>query len=225
MKPFTEGTYDGQSTGEPGRYANLDINYIRQRWNVRAERWDSDLGDPLCHLNRDNSYRLYLDAVLATLERLPRPIPGGVVDLGCGTGEMLCAVRDRFPWSTGIDISPRMLDLARDRLMPGSSFIEGNVFEADCIPHGCSAIISRGVLLSHYGAENGLHLLRILRGCILDAGILILDALNKEAPDLPPNKAGYGLEELSEMAIRSGFSHAELIAPPTRSSLFIAFTP
>ena len=225
MKPLAEVTYDGQPAGEKGRYANLDIDYIRQRWDARAERWASDLGDPSCHLNRDNSYRLYLDAVLASLERLSRPIPGGVVDLGCGTGEMLCAVRDRFPWSTGIDISPRMLDLARDHLGPGSSFIKGNVFEADCIPHGCSAIISRGVLLSHYGAENGLRLLRILRGSILDAGILFLDALNKDDPDLPPNKTGYGLVELSEMAVRSGFSRAELIAPPTRSSLIIAFTP
>ncbi|MDQ2106433.1 class I SAM-dependent DNA methyltransferase [Azospirillum isscasi] len=225
MKPLADATYDGQPVGERGRYTNLDIEYIRQRWDLRAERWASDLGDPSCHLNRDNSYSLYLDAMLATLERLPQPIPGGVVDLGCGTGEMLYAVRDRFPWSTGIDISPRMLDLARTRLGTGSMLIEGNVFEADCIPAGCSAIISRGVLLSHYGAENGLTLLKILRGRILDAGILILDALNKEDPDLPHNKTGYGLKELAEMAAMSWFSRVELIAPPTRSSLFVAFAP
>src|SRR5215467_15864211 len=59
---------------------------------------------------------VYEPAHRAVLERCARyvPAPRRLLDLGCGTGRLLCAAASRFPGTTlvGVDVSAGMLKVA-----------------------------------------------------------------------------------------------------------------
>lgn len=58
-----------------------------------------------------------LEYRLALVRRLARPCANDVVlDLGCGHGQHLLALAPQIAGGIGIDVSPRMIDLARTRL-------------------------------------------------------------------------------------------------------------
>jgi SAM-dependent methyltransferase len=60
------------------------------------------------------------DLLFAPLDR--RVVPGeSMLDLGCGTGQMLLRYADRFRRATGVDHSREMLDIAEQRLTRASS--------------------------------------------------------------------------------------------------------
>ncbi len=66
----------------------------------------------------DSRWSFYIEATTeATIQRLP-PSLGSVLDVGCGTGLLLACLADAFPDSrlAGVDASPDMLELARERL-------------------------------------------------------------------------------------------------------------
>lgn len=67
------------------------------------------------------------------LEALVRPLPAGaaVLDVGCGTGQPVAKyLVERGFEVTGLDISPRLLALARQQL-PGTRFIHGDMRKAE----------------------------------------------------------------------------------------------
>ncbi|ERN41428.1 methylase involved in ubiquinone/menaquinone biosynthesis [Rubidibacter lacunae KORDI 51-2] len=84
---------------------NRDRNAVIQQYAKLAREYDS----------RWSSYiRATTDA---TIERIP-PLPGAVLDVGCGTGTLILRLLDEFPRSDviGVDASLEMLELARSRL-------------------------------------------------------------------------------------------------------------
>ena len=54
-----------------------------------------------------------------------------VLDVGCGVGRMLLPMSERFPRVVGLDISPKMLDHARDYLgdLSNVELVLGNGFD------------------------------------------------------------------------------------------------
>jgi SAM-dependent methyltransferase len=50
-----------------------------------------------------------------------------ILDAGCGSGPLFAALRDRGATVTGIDASPRMLELARQRLGDGADLREADL--------------------------------------------------------------------------------------------------
>lgn len=71
---------------------------------------------------------------------------GTVVDLGCGSGVWLAALKQNGYTPVGIDLSPEMIRLARLRV-DGAKLVEGSVFEAE-MP-SCRAITSVGEALNY----------------------------------------------------------------------------
>lgn len=66
----------------------------------------------------DTRWSSYVHATTEeTMKRLPSS-PGGILDVGCGTGPLLNRIVNRFPDSavSGVDASPEMLELAKTRL-------------------------------------------------------------------------------------------------------------
>ena len=63
------------------------------------------------------------------VERLGRP--ASVLEPGCGSGRMLAAFADRGIDVTGIDRSPQMLELARDRLGDRGTLVLGDITDFD----------------------------------------------------------------------------------------------
>ena len=67
----------------------------------------------------DEKWAFYLEATTReTLRRLPLTAASRVLDVGCGTGELLRRVRANVPDAAlaGLDPVPEMLDVARDKL-------------------------------------------------------------------------------------------------------------
>jgi len=67
----------------------------------------------------DEKWAFYVEATTReTLRRLPMTPTSRVLDVGCGTGELLRRVRAKFPAAilAGLDPVPEMLEVARDKL-------------------------------------------------------------------------------------------------------------
>ena len=74
---------------------------------------------------------------------------GTVVDLGCGSGILAQVVADAGYDVVGVDISPDMVDLARQHA-PGAEFTVGSLHDIP-LPDGCVAVTATGEALN-YGA-------------------------------------------------------------------------
>ena len=88
-------------------------------------------------------------ASVALLEDLARQghTRGTVVDLGCGTGLLARAACDAGYTVVGVDLSPAMLDLAREHA-PTASLSLGSVHDVE-LPAGCVAVAAVGEVLNY----------------------------------------------------------------------------
>jgi SAM-dependent methyltransferase len=215
----------GLGPSDPESYQRLHLDQIRERWDRKASRWDADLEDPAFHLNEDDAYGRFLRAAAAVVQaRRQFCASHGLLDLGCGTGLVLAHLLDRFAWGVGIDISERMLEVARSRNLPRARFVAGNCFEAASIVTGVGAAVSRGILLSHYGESWGRVLLEQLRSCVVaEGGFVLLDFLNAEArhlhPTAPPNKTYYSAGQVRRIGAGAGFGRCAILGDPGRRNL------
>ena len=105
-----------------------------------AEQWDAR------HLAGNPARAEHLALVLEILRDVE---PGRILDLGCGSGLVAATILESLPGTSifGIDSSPPMLELARQRLTPfGSRFewAEGDLRDLDTIgaPDGCTAALA-----------------------------------------------------------------------------------
>lgn len=73
-----------------------------------------------------------------------------VLDLGCGTGETLLKLKQRYPQTrmTGIDLVPAHLDMARIKLMGFTDveFVQADIYEDDRIADDYDLILMRHLL-------------------------------------------------------------------------------
>ena len=95
-------------------YVERELEKIADRWNAKAADWDRNLEDPMCHLNEDDAYARFLEALAREVARRQAFCrEHGVIDVGCGTGLVLASIVSNFAWGLGIDISPEMVRLAQ----------------------------------------------------------------------------------------------------------------
>jgi SAM-dependent methyltransferase len=215
---------------DPSRTEDYDairLEVIRQRWDQKADRWDADLADQCCHLNQDDAYHRFLDTADALVaarasfcrERL-------LIDLACGTGLILAHFADRFERALGIDISPRMLAAATARRLPRAEFLQASCFELAGRVAPAGAVLSRGILLSHYGPRWALPLLRHVREILVpDGGFAVLDFLNAltrhDYPANPDNKTYYTAQQIQFHAAEAGFRRGSILGEPDRRVLML----
>ena len=215
---------------EPSRVEDYDavrLEVIRDRWDQKAERWDDDLADKDCHLNEDGAYGRFMevaDVILGERESFCRGHL--LVDLGCGTGLVLAQFVDRFAGGLGIDISQRMLAVAARRQLPHTRLAVGNCFTLAQHVSDAGAVLSRGILLSHYGPRLAPLLLQQIRQVLVpDGGFALLDFLNAAAQDSyatnPDNKTYYHRQQMELMASEAGFRRASVLGESNRRVLLI----
>jgi len=207
-------------------YTRRRIKEITARWDARADSWDRRLENPACHLNEDDAYRRFLRVVQRRITQR-RAFCGahGVIDLGCGTGLVLAKVAGCFAWGVGVDVSPQMIRVARAKGLAKTSFLVGDGFQLPELCPKAGAVLSRGVLLSHYGPEQGQALLEAARSALLPGGFLACDFLNAAARGqqrhAPENKTWFTAGEIRAMARRAGFSNAACSGTPDRRVLIL----
>lgn len=144
----------------------------------------------------------------------------GIIDAGCGTGLVLAETLSAFAWGMGVDISPRMIRVARKKHLEGAKFVVADCFHLSSFCPKAGAVISRGVLLSHYGLTQGEELLRSARAALVRGGFTMFDFLNaggrNRSQHRPENKQWFKGRQLTALARRAGFRKARILGEPGR---------
>jgi SAM-dependent methyltransferase len=101
---------------------------------IEARDFDRWLDEPRNRRASETENRLMID--------LLRPIPGEtILDIGCGTGRTMAALRQYGLQTTGLDPSPYMLDIAHARLGRQAALYRGVAedlpFEDNSFNHAC----------------------------------------------------------------------------------------
>lgn len=211
--------------GEKGEawevYAARQLERIAERWNSKAADWDRELQDPACHLNEDDAYARFLEALAQEVARRQDFCrEHGVMDLGCATGLVLANIVSKFAWGLGIDISPEMIRMAQAKGIPNSRFVIGDCFQLAVHGRGAGAVVSRGVLLSHYGRQNAAALLESFRSALAPGGFVLCDFLSSAAMSrfghITTRKTCYTDSEVCQLARAAGFQTARVLNEPER---------
>ena len=202
-------------------YERRRLPDIAARWDARAGDWDRALGIPDCCLNEDDAYRRFNREVQRLIARRRQFCAAhGVIDAGCGTGLVLAGVVSAFAWGMGLDISPQMIEAARAKGLANTTFQVGDCFQLPALCPRAGAVLSRGVLLSHYGREQGQKLLNAARAALVPGGFLVCDFLNEAARarqrHAPENKIWFHGKEILAMARLAQFGTVTILGGPRR---------
>lgn len=136
-----------------------ELQELKNRWDNRAKNWDNDLEDPSHYSNFENSYErtdLFTSRHIAQyLKTRGVKTLGKGIDLGCGTGESTLKLIDVCDYIYGIDISPKMITIARHKNLP-VKFNVGNVLSLPFESNTFDILISRGIMISHipFGSQQ-----------------------------------------------------------------------
>ena len=226
MKTFSPDDVYGLPPSRREEYARMDVDAIRHRWDVKARRWDADLADPHCHLHVDEGYERFMDAAKQAIDAQKAFCRvHTLVDLGCGTGAVLDRFIGDFSDGVGVDISEKMLSAAESKAIPRSRWINGNAFELSKRISGAGAVLSRGILLSHYGDAWASTLLKEIFDSLAPGGFMLFDFLNEHARgdfvSNPENKSYFRGEELLVYVRNIGFCAERLLGESNRRVLFL----
>lgn len=217
---------DAQALRSSRLYEGRQVAAIAARWDARAAEWDSTLNQAECHLNEDAAYARFLRQVHRVIEsRRAFCRRHGVIDAGCGTGLVLAEVLSSFAWGIGVDVSRQMLAMARRKRIPNARFLQGDCFRIAALCPKAGAVLSRGVLLSHYGRQHSEALLRAAKEALVPRGFLIFDFLNQAARSkfqhAPEEKAWFSAEEILAQAQRAGLGTARVLGGGSRRVLVL----
>jgi len=116
---------------------------------------------------------------------------GAVVDLGCGGGQWLRRLADHGYQTTGIDVSPQMIRIARKN-SPSSQYITGSFADVD-IPT-CDVVTSLGEPLNYLNSGTAIkRTIRKVFRSLRQNGVFIFDVrhpANRAIPARDHNHAG-----------------------------------
>lgn len=154
-------------------------------------------------MNQEIQLPVYSD-VLGRLRERIAGIPGLLVDTACGSGHMLSLFRERFDEKrqlAGIDLSPRMVAIARGRLGPGPQIVLGDMRDLSMLESGSAAAVVNFFAVHHLDAQGVLAAAREWRRVLCPGGQLVVAAWEGTGP------IDYG-EESEVVALR--YTSAEL---------------
>ena len=142
-------------------------------------------------------------------ERLPPQ--SAILDVGCGAGVPVARHLARHCHVTGVDISPRMIELARENV-PSARFVEGDIMDADFPAAHFAAIVSFYALF-HLPRQEHEALFRRFARWLKPGGLLLLTLAPKDdGPGYTDDFHGvamywsnFGLEVYRDILARAGF--------------------
>ncbi|MHA5051658.1 class I SAM-dependent methyltransferase [Streptomyces sp. SD15] len=154
----------------PGRSrVNLRQNDVNARVDVDWDAEAATFDDEPDHGLRDTAVR---EAWAARLRAWLPESPSDVLDLGCGTGSLSLLASERGHRVTGIDFSPRMVDLARAKLAGRDAvFLVGDATAPPVGEQRFDVLLVRHVLWALPDPER---VLRHWRGLLRPGGRLVL---------------------------------------------------
>ena len=110
--------------------------------------------------------------------RLPANVNGSVLEVGCGTAQLLERVGRRFPdaWLVGSDVDPQILDLARERVDRAglrACFVTAAAEELPLASASCDLVLS-SLMLHHLPTDAKRAALREWHRVLKPTGELLL---------------------------------------------------
>jgi SAM-dependent methyltransferase len=115
------------------------MSEARTVWDAEASTFDNEPDHGL----QDSQVRAaWASLMVETLGTAPLRI----ADLGCGTGSLSLLLHDLGHQVTGLDVSPRMLDKARQKAGAAVTFVEGDAAQPDLPSRAFDAVLCRHVL-------------------------------------------------------------------------------
>ncbi|WP_395459772.1 class I SAM-dependent DNA methyltransferase [Azospirillum melinis] len=125
---------------EAGEGADLSAAYVRALFDRYADRFDQDLVGKLGYAAPD-LLRSAVDRVMPAAAALR------ILDLGCGTGLAGVTFKPLAAHLAGVDLSPRMVEKARQRMLYEELSV-GDVVEAmERTPSGWDLLVAADVLV------------------------------------------------------------------------------
>ncbi len=166
---MAEDRHFGTGEYDPGRY-----------WTARAERCGTDLWQTVCGYGLSEARNRAMDRVQRHLlaAALGRLDGREVLDFGCGAGRLCAWFSDRGARTTGVDLSPAMLELA-ERRHPALDF---DLVESSRLPYadGRFDVAVSVTVLHHNPYPRQRLLLDELMRVLRPGGLLLL--LERTAP-------------------------------------------
>ncbi len=119
---------------------------------------------------------------LAWLERLAALLPrgGAVLDIGCGAGIPVARRLSQIAHVTGIDISPRQVELARSSV-PEATFLCGDVLAAD-LADGSFDAVCAFFAIAHLPREDHAELIARIVRWLKPGGVFVASFGAEDAP-------------------------------------------
>ncbi len=152
------------------------------------------------------------------------PVRATVVDLGCGTGDLLAVAAEKARKVIGVDSSAKMLDLARRRFQGNNAAPEFRLGELEHLPLGDGeadcAVIS---MVLHHVSDPGTAIAEIRR-TLKPGGRLLIAELEKHESEEMREKygdrwLGFSRHEMGQYLQTNGFTLESLRSFTLRKSL------
>ena len=147
--------------------------YYNKYLSVRGDQKGLELKD----------YREGADLFKAHLRNwLPPDRNTPVLDMGCGDGKFLFTLEQMgYTDTTGVDLSPEQIAQAR-QWCPGARIIQGEVREFLQENPEKFGLITGFDIIEHFGKDELLHLLSLIRGSLKSGGRVIFQTPNAVSP-------------------------------------------
>lgn len=157
----------------------------RQRFDVFAENYESVLNKSIGRYGGNSLY--YAEKRIGEIRRYYRHAgqvkPSKVMEFGCGTGKHLELLRSLFPSAElfGVDVSPRVLEVARNRSISNCSVFH---YDGLCLPSDVKNVDLVVVINVFHHIPRDLHLqtLELLYSTMKKGAILCLFEHNPANP-------------------------------------------
>jgi ubiquinone/menaquinone biosynthesis C-methylase UbiE len=185
---------------------------IRRHWDRRASTFDNEAGHGLV----SDDQRV---AWLNLLSRVTGPASQRVLDVGCGTGFVASRFAELGHTVTGVDLSPQMVDRAREKARQAAlqiTFQVGDAVSLDARDCSYDLVVARHVIWNLPDPRRGVvEWLRVLRP---EGRLMLIEGKWADSADLEPSYRGpfpeaiaWAIDAAATIAMRTGRHRSRLL--------------